>query len=54
MHARSGGDIEVMGLLQGKIENKTFIVMDTFALPVEGSETRVNAGMIQSTSASFV
>eukprot|EP01100_Stratorugosa_tubuloviscum_P014580 TRINITY_DN7908_c0_g1_i1.p1 TRINITY_DN7908_c0_g1~~TRINITY_DN7908_c0_g1_i1.p1 ORF type:complete len:329 (-),score=146.01 TRINITY_DN7908_c0_g1_i1:131-1117(-) len=43
MHARSGGNIEVMGLLQGKIAGDTFFVMDTFALPVEGTETRVNA-----------
>lgn len=43
MHARSGGNIEVMGLLQGKIRGDTMIVMDVFALPVEGTETRVNA-----------
>ncbi len=53
MHARSGGisgnyNIEVMGLMQGKIDTSdpggpTFIVMDTFALPVEATETRVNA-----------
>eukprot|EP00163_Fabomonas_tropica_P006342 TRINITY_DN1590_c0_g1_i5.p1 TRINITY_DN1590_c0_g1~~TRINITY_DN1590_c0_g1_i5.p1 ORF type:complete len:314 (-),score=38.42 TRINITY_DN1590_c0_g1_i5:411-1352(-) len=43
MHARSGGNLEVMGLMQGKIKGDTFIVMDAFALPVEGTETRVNA-----------
>jgi len=43
MHARSGGIIEVMGLMMGKIEGDTMYVMDSFALPVEGSETRVNA-----------
>ncbi|KAL6072091.1 proteasome regulatory particle subunit RPN11 [Balamuthia mandrillaris] len=43
MHARSGGTLEVMGLMQGKIEGDTMIVMDSFALPVEGTETRVNA-----------
>jgi len=43
MHARSGGTLEVMGLLQGKIDGDTMIVMDSFALPVEGTETRVNA-----------
>ena len=53
MHARSGGisgnqNIEVMGLMQGKIDTRdpagpTFIVMDAFALPVEATETRVNA-----------
>lgn len=70
MHARSGGTLEVMGLLLGKVINQvliiciciqndnvlrhtivnllqvdgnTMIVMDCFALPVEGTETRVNA-----------
>jgi len=43
MHARSGGKIEVMGLMMGKIDGTTMIVTDTFALPVEGTETRVNA-----------
>jgi len=43
MHARSGVTIEVMGLMMGKIEGDTMIVTDSFALPVEGSETRVNA-----------
>lgn len=48
MHARSGGNLEVMGLMQGKIDpndsrGPSLIVMDAFALPVEGTETRVNA-----------
>jgi COP9 signalosome complex subunit 5 len=43
MHARSGGALEVMGLLLGKVDANTMIVMDSFALPVEGTETRVNA-----------
>ncbi len=43
MHARSGGNIEVMGMMQGKIAKETMIVMDAFAVPVEGTETRVNA-----------
>ncbi|KAF2462046.1 JAB1/Mov34/MPN/PAD-1 ubiquitin protease-domain-containing protein [Lineolata rhizophorae] len=43
MHARSGGSIEVMGLMQGNIRGDTFIVTDAFRLPVEGTETRVNA-----------
>lgn len=43
MHARSGGTLEVMGLLLGKVAAHTMIVMDSFALPVEGTETRVNA-----------
>jgi COP9 signalosome complex subunit 5 len=44
MHAKSGGNIEVMGLMQGKVKGDTFWIMDSFALPVEASETRVNAG----------
>lgn len=43
MHARSGGSLEVMGLLQGKVAGDTFVVLDAFPLPVEGTETRVNA-----------
>ena len=45
-HAHSGGDIEVMGLMQGKVRNNEFIVLDSFPLPVEGTETRVNAGAV--------
>ena len=43
MHARSGGAIEVMGMMQGYVDADTFIVTDAFRLPVEGTETRVNA-----------
>ena len=45
MHARSGGIYEIMGLMQGKIDpdTQTIYVMDAFALPVQGTETRVNA-----------
>jgi len=43
MHARSGGNLEVMGMMIGKVDGPTMIVMDVFALPVEGTETRVNA-----------
>ena len=32
-----------MGLILGKVDGNTMIVMDSFALPVEGTETRVNA-----------
>nr|CAG4647944.1 EOG090X078Z [Moina brachiata]SVE93044.1 EOG090X078Z [Moina brachiata] len=42
-HARSGGPLEVMGLLLGKVDANNMVVMDAFALPVEGTETRVNA-----------
>merc|ERR1719263_2719318 len=45
MHAKSGVPLEVMGLLQGKVTpDGTFIIMDAFPLPVEGTETRVSAG----------
>lgn len=43
MHARSGGNLEIMGLLLGKVDANIMLVMDSFALPVEGTETRVNA-----------
>ncbi|KAN0065939.1 COP9 signalosome catalytic subunit rri1 [Thecaphora frezii] len=45
MHARSGGIYEIMGLMQGKVDaaTQTIYVMDAFALPVQGTETRVNA-----------
>ncbi|KAI5970557.1 RRI1 [Candida margitis] len=42
-HAQSGGSIEIMGMLIGKIVDRTIVVMDTYRLPVEGTETRVNA-----------
>lgn len=43
MHARSGGSLEIMGLMQGYTTGDTIIVTDAFRLPVEGTETRVNA-----------
>lgn len=43
MHAYCGGRVEVMGLMQGKVNGDTIIVIDSFVLPVEGTETRVNA-----------
>lgn len=45
MHAKSGGDIEIMGLMQGRILGHEMVVTDAFALPVEGTETRVNAAI---------
>ncbi|CAL6380664.1 unnamed protein product [Bathycoccus prasinos] len=43
-HAKRGGELEVMGLLQGKVtRDGKFIVADAFPLPVEGTETRVSA-----------
>ena len=32
-----------MGLMQGKVVGNTIVIMDSFALPVQGTETRVNA-----------
>lgn len=43
-HAKKGGRIEVMGYFCGRIEGNSYIVLDAFPLPVEGTETRVNAG----------
>lgn len=43
IHAKLGGSIEVMGMLTGKIVNNAIVVMDVYSLPVEGTETRVNA-----------
>ena len=39
-HCISGGNIEVMGLMLGYVKEGSFVVLDTFALPVEGTETR--------------
>lgn len=43
IHAKSGGNLEVMGMMTGKIMPHAFVVMDVYQLPVEGTETRVNA-----------
>lgn len=43
MHAKAGGDIEVMGNLLGYPQGDTMWIMDVYALPCEASETRVNA-----------
>ncbi len=42
-HAKLGGELEIMGMLMGYVEPNKIIVTDCFALPVEGTETRVNA-----------
>ena len=49
MHAKSGlgtpgGDVEVMGVMQGYPVGDTMYVMDVIPLPCEGVEARVNAG----------
>jgi COP9 signalosome complex subunit 5 len=33
-----------MGLMRGKVVEKSLVILDSFALPVQGTETRVNAG----------
>ncbi|TDL24536.1 Mov34-domain-containing protein [Rickenella mellea] len=43
IHARSGVPWEIMGLMQGKVIDRSLVIMDSFALPVQGTETRVNA-----------
>ncbi len=42
-HARSGGNLEIMGLMTGYVSGTSIVVTDAFRLPVEGTETRVNA-----------
>ena len=39
-HAQTGGSIEIMGMLVGKFWDILIIVMDTYRLPVEGTETQ--------------
>ncbi|KAG6840034.1 hypothetical protein C0991_009461 [Blastosporella zonata] len=43
IHARSGVPHEIMGLMQGKVVGNSIVIMDSFALPVQGTETRVSA-----------
>ncbi|KAJ7719421.1 JAB1/Mov34/MPN/PAD-1 ubiquitin protease-domain-containing protein [Mycena metata] len=43
IHARSGVPHEIMGMMQGKVVGTSLVIMDSFALPVQGTETRVNA-----------
>ncbi|CAL1708983.1 unnamed protein product [Somion occarium] len=43
IHARSGVPYEIMGLMQGKVMGTSLVIIDSFALPVQGTETRVNA-----------
>lgn len=44
IHARSGGIYEIMGLMHGRVQGDCLVILDSFALPVQGTETRVNAG----------
>ena len=43
IHARSGVPHEIMGMMQGKVVGTSLVIVDSFALPVQGTETRVNA-----------
>ncbi|EJT99231.1 Mov34-domain-containing protein [Dacryopinax primogenitus] len=43
IHARSGVPWEIMGMMQGKVTGDLIVILDAFALPVQGTETRVNA-----------
>ena len=43
LHTQTGGNLEVMGLMMGKVIDRSIVIMDAFELPVEGTETRVNA-----------
>ncbi|KAH9852444.1 Mov34-domain-containing protein [Lenzites betulinus] len=43
IHARSGVPYEIMGIMQGKVIGNALVIIDSFALPVQGTETRVNA-----------
>ncbi|KAI0938530.1 hypothetical protein AcW1_001758 [Taiwanofungus camphoratus] len=43
IHARSGVPHEIMGMMQGKVVGRELVIIDSFALPVQGTETRVNA-----------
>ncbi|GBE87458.1 Mov34-domain-containing protein [Sparassis latifolia] len=43
IHARSGVPHEIMGMMQGKVVGNALVIVDSFALPVQGTETRVNA-----------
>ncbi|KAH9941197.1 Mov34-domain-containing protein [Epithele typhae] len=43
IHARSGVPYEIMGMMQGKVMGNALVIIDSFALPVQGTETRVNA-----------
>ncbi|KAA6394260.1 MAG: hypothetical protein EZS28_010214 [Streblomastix strix] len=45
IHAYSGGIKEITGQLLGKVERNTFIIIDSYALPVEETETRANPQM---------
>ena len=43
IHVRSSPNIEVMGLLLGKVSGRTMVVTDSFELPVEATQIRRNS-----------
>ena len=43
MHAKRGEPEEIMGILVGQTIGREFVITDVISLPVEGTETRVNA-----------
>ncbi|BFU22523.1 hypothetical protein EHI8A_081390 [Entamoeba histolytica HM-1:IMSS-B] len=43
MHAKQGEPLEIMGILIGQTKGDSFVITDVVSLPVEGTETRVNA-----------
>ncbi|PRT53121.1 COP9 signalosome complex subunit 5 [Wickerhamiella sorbophila] len=42
-HAKQGKHEEIMGILTGSVIENAFVVLDCYGLPVEATETRVNA-----------
>jgi len=41
MHAKSGDDLEIMGVMQGYPVGETMYVLDVIPLPEVGTETRI-------------
>ena len=41
MHAKSGDDLEIMGVMQGYPLGDTMIILDVIPLPEVGTETRI-------------
>ena len=49
MHAKSGGDLEVMGMLAGRASGDAFVVLDAFALPENAGKgvIQLNGKMVE-------
>ncbi|KAJ3615716.1 hypothetical protein Zmor_012355, partial [Zophobas morio] len=39
-HAFAGGDQEIMGILVGRVKDRSCVVFDSYPLPIIGTETR--------------